>query len=134
MNNVSLIGNLTRDPELRTYNSENCCKFTVAINGRKRPDGTQEADFIPVTAWGKTADVVAQYCRKGSKVGVSGRLKSGSYEKDGHKVYTLDVIASQVDFLSTAATGNGGGNMPPAPPAFSAQNGFTQVDDDELPF
>ena len=106
----------------------------MAINGRKRPDGTQEADFIPVTAWGKTADVVAQYCHKGSKVGVSGRLNSGSYERDGHKVYTLDVIASQVDFLSTAATGNGGGNPPPAPPAFSPQNGFTQVDDDELPF
>ena len=131
MNNVTLIGNLTRDPELRAYNGESCCKFSVAINGRKHADGTQEADFIPVTVWGKLADAVAQYCHKGARVGILGRLKSGSYEKEGRRVYTLDVIAWQVEFLSSSQAAQ---TPPPEPPAFSAQNGFTVVDNDELPF
>lgn len=100
MNNVTLIGNLTRDPELRAYNGESCCKFSVAINGHKRADGTQEADFIPVTVWGKLADAVAQYCHKGARVGILGRLKSGSYEKEGRRVYTLDVIHAGRDCMA----------------------------------
>lgn len=132
MNNVTLIGNLTRDPELRAYNGESCCKFSVAINGHKRADGTQEADFIPVTVWGKLADAVAKYCHKGARVGILGRLKSGSYEKEGRRVYTLDVIAWQVEFLSSSQVAQT--PPPPEAPAFSAQNGFTVVDNDELPF
>ena len=104
----------------------------MAINGRKRADGTQEADFIPVTVWGKLADAVAQYCHKGAKVGILGRLKSGSYEKEGRRVYTLDVIAWQVEFLSSSQAAQN--PPPPEAPAFSAQNGFTVVDNDELPF
>ena len=131
MNNVTLIGNLTRDPETHTTQSgATYCAFTLAVNRRKRTD-TQEADFIPVTVWGKLADAVAQYCHKGAKVGILGRLKSGSYEKEGRRVYTLDVIAWQVEFLSSNQAAQ---TPPPEPPAFSAQNGFTVVDNDELPF
>lgn len=133
MNKVILIGNLTRDPETHTTQSgATYCAFTLAVNRRKHADGTQEADFIPVTVWGKLADAVAQYCHKGAKVGILGRLKSGSYEKEGRRVYTLDVIAWQVEFLSSSQAAQN--PPPPEPPAFSAQNGFTVVDNDELPF
>ena len=133
MNKVILIGNLTRDPETHiTQSGATYCAFTLAVNRRKHADGTQETDFIPVTVWGKLADAVAQYCHKGARVGILGRLKSGSYEKEGRRVYTLDVIAWQVEFLSSSQAAQT--PPPPEAPAFSAQNGFTVVDNDELPF
>ena len=101
MNRVELIGRLTRDPELR-YTGSNIAttRFTLAVN---RPfqsqNGEQGTDFINIVVWRKQAENVKKYCSKGSLVAVEGRIQTGSYEKDGQRVYTTDVVADSVQFL-----------------------------------
>ncbi len=117
MNSVILIGNLTRDPELRyaTGGSQTAvCRFTVAVNERRRNPQTQEWEdnpsFIPVVVFGKQAENCDRYLAKGRKVAVQGRIQTGSYtNKEGNKVYTTDVIASNVEFLSPRSEGGQGG-------------------------
>ena len=105
MNRVELIGRLTRDPELR-YTGSNIAttRFTLAVN---RPfqsqNGEQGTDFISVVVWRKQAENVKKYCTKGSLVAVEGRIQTGSYEKDGQRVYTTDVVADSVQFLESKA-------------------------------
>ena len=100
MNQVNLIGNLTKDPDIRyTTSLEPMCiaKFTLAIN-----DGYGEnkrTDYIPCTAFGKIGENVERFLHKGSKVAVNGKIQTGSYEKDGRKVYTTDVIVQMMEFL-----------------------------------
>lgn len=98
MNNVQLFGRLTKDVDLRftPNNGLAVARFTVAVNKNK-----DEADFIPVTCFGKTAEIVAQSFKKGDRILISeGKLNSGSYDKqDGSKAYTLDVIAERVQFI-----------------------------------
>jgi len=103
MNRVELIGRITRDPELRYTNSNIAtCRFTLAVN---RPfqsqNGEQGTDFINVVVWRKQAENVSKYVSKGSLVAVEGRIQTGSYEKDGQRVYTTDVVADSVQFLET---------------------------------
>ncbi len=103
MNRVELIGRITRDPELR-YTSSNIAttRFTLAVN---RPfqsqNGEQGTDFINVVVWRKQAENVKKYVSKGSLVAVEGRIQTGSYEKDGQRIYTTDVVADSVQFLET---------------------------------
>jgi len=103
MNRVELIGRITRDPELR-YTSSNIAttRFTLAVN---RPfqgqDGQQGTDFINIVVWRKQAENVKKYVSKGSLVAVEGRIQTGSYEKDGQRIYTTDVVADSVQFLET---------------------------------
>ena len=105
MNRVELIGRITRDPELR-YTSSNIAttRFTLAVN---RPfqgqNGEQGTDFINVVVWRKQAENVSKYVSKGSLVAVEGRIQTGSYERDGQRVYTTDVVADSVQFLETKA-------------------------------
>ena len=105
MNRVELIGRLTRDPELR-YTGSNIAttRFSLAVN---RPftsqNGEQGTDFINVVVWRKQAENVKKYCTKGSLVAVEGRIQTGSYEKDGQRVYTTDVVADSVQFLESKA-------------------------------
>ena len=105
MNRVELIGRITRDPELR-YTGSNIAttRFTLAVN---RPfqsqNGEQGTDFINVVVWRKQAENVKKYCTKGSLVAVEGRIQTGSYEKDGQRVYTTDVVADSVQFLESKA-------------------------------
>ena len=100
MNKVLLIGNLTRDPETATTNNNNICKFSIAVNRRGKDNG---ADFINITCFSKTAELCQQYLAKGRKVAICGRISTGSYEnKEGKKVYTTDIIADEVEFLSFA--------------------------------
>ncbi len=105
MNRVELIGRITRDPELR-YTSSNIAtaRFTLAVN---RPfqsqSGEQGTDFISVVVWRKQAENVKKYVSKGSLVAVEGRIQTGSYEKDGQRIYTTDVVADSVQFLETKA-------------------------------
>lgn len=104
MNSVILIGNLTKDPELR-YNGENpICRFTLAVNDRKKQgsEWVDDPSFIPIVVFGRVAENCDRFLSKGRKVAVSGRIKTGSYTKqDGTKVYTTDVIANGVEFLNT---------------------------------
>jgi single-strand DNA-binding protein len=109
-NQVILMGNLTRDPELRqTPNGSNVCSFSLALNrSYKGSDGNwQEAtDFIDVVAWGPLGERVAQYLTKGRPCLVNGRLQSRSWEQDGQKRSKVEVVAQDVTFL----VGPGGGN------------------------
>lgn len=97
MNNVVLIGRLTKDPEITyTQNGTAVCKFTLAVD-RQGKDG---ADFIRIITWNKTAENCSKYLAKGRQAAVQGRIQTGSYKsKDGHTVYTTDVIANNVQFL-----------------------------------
>lgn len=99
MNIVTLIGRVTRDIELKYAQSGNAhCKFSLAVNRMKKDD---PADFINCVAFGKTAEVVAEYVKKGHRLAVNGRIQTGSYEKDGNKVFTTDIMVSNVEFLES---------------------------------
>ena len=99
MNLVILRGRLTRDPEAKTTQSgKNVCRFTLAVDGRRRED---KADFIPCIAWGKTADVITQYCSKGRQIEVTGRLQVRQYEdQQGQKRTATEVVVASMDFIS----------------------------------
>ena len=99
MNNVSLIGRLTKDPELRyTANNFPMCSFTLAIDRHGKEEN--RTNFIPVKVLGKTAENVAKFLSKGKLAGVEGEIQTDSYEaKDGSKRYTWEVLAYRVEFL-----------------------------------
>lgn len=111
-NQVVLMGNLTRDPELRqTPNGQNVCSFSLALNrSYKGADGNwQEAtDYIDVVAWGPLGERVAQYLSKGRPCLVNGRLQSRSWEQEGQKRSKVEVVAQDVTFLGGASNDNGG--------------------------
>ena len=149
MNKIILIGNLTRDPELRTTpNGYTVCDFTIAVNDRRNRNqqttGGQQQDtaqFFRVTTWRQTAEACAKYLAKGRKVFVSGPLTARTYQaNDGTTRVSLEVQADDVEFLTSRAEseamGTMGGYSAPAPsPSPMAQNsGFTAVETDELPF
>ena len=96
MNKVHLIGNITRDPELRyTQSGKAVCTFSIAVD-----DGygeNKKAYFFPVVVWGKTAETIGNNLHKGSKVAVNGKITTSSYEKNGQKVYTTEVTADMYD-------------------------------------
>ena len=100
MNNVSLVGRLTRDPEIKATNSgSSYARFSIAVDRRGKDAGT---DFINIVAFGKTSEFIERYFRKGQRIGINGRIQTGSYEgKDGKKVYTFDVIAENVEFVES---------------------------------
>ena len=105
MNRVELIGRLVRDPELR-YNTKNIASssFTIAINRQfKNEDGGYETDFIPCKAFNKRAETIGKYLKKGDLVGIEGSIRTGSYEKDGQKIYTTEIFIDSVHFLSPKA-------------------------------
>ena len=104
MNNVSLVGRITKDPELRTIGSGSVTtNITVAVNRRfTGQNGEREADFISCVVWNKQAENVCKYCSKGSLVGVTGRIQTRSYDgQDGKKVYVTEVVADNVTFLGS---------------------------------
>ena len=102
MNNVSLIGRLTQDPELRTTGSgTQTCSFTIAVDGRPQ-NGEAHTDFIRCVAWGVQADNLCKYQHKGSQIGVTGRIQTGQYTaQDGSTRYTTDVVAERITFLGS---------------------------------
>lgn len=140
MNKVMVIGNLTRDPELRTTRSgTSVCSFTIAVN-RNYTDanGERQADFIGIQTWRGLAESCAQYLSKGRKVAVSGSLQSRTYDdKDGNKRTVLEVVADEVEFLGTKNDGQSSqAPQPPKPapkPEQTRMGNLTPVPDD-LPF
>ena len=103
MNKIILLGRLIKDPELRTVDTGEkvYTKFIIAVDRNfKSVDGTIKADFIPVILWGKKAEVVCKYLKKGNAISLSGRLRTGSYDdKDGNKKYIAEVIAEDFKFV-----------------------------------
>lgn len=125
MNKVVLIGRVTRDPELR-YTSSNIpnTRFTLAVNRTfQNQNGENEADFIPIVVWRKQAENVKKYVSKGSLVAVEGRIQTGSYEKDGQRVYTTDVVADNVQFLESKGASEARGSLDNVTPSdFASDN------------
>ena len=103
MNNVCLVGRLTRDPELRTTGTGiSTSTFSLAVDGRPGANGEPHTDFINIVVWRVQAENVCKYCSKGSLVAVTGRITSRSYDaQDGTKRYVTEVVADNVRFLST---------------------------------
>jgi single-strand DNA-binding protein len=137
-NQVTLMGNLTRDPELRTTpNGASVCSFSLALNrSYKNSDGnwTEATDYIDIVAWGPLGERVAQYLTKGRPALVSGRLQSRSWEQDGQKRSKVEVVANDVTFLGGPGGGGGssqiGGSDEPAAAPTSAPKKSTKQDDD----
>ena len=144
MNKVIEVGRLTRNPEIRyTQGAEPMAiaRYTLAVDRRqsRNSDNQQTADFIPCVAFGKLAEFAEKYLAQGVKIVIEGHLQSGSYtNKDGNKVYTLDVIIESQEFAeSKAANQNHTGNSKPAPTGPVDGDGFMNIPDDiaeELPF
>lgn len=141
MNKVLLVGRLTRDPDIRYTQNNNCCaRFSVAVDRRFKSSDHPEADFPSVVAWGKTAEFIEKYFHKGQRIGIEGRIQTGSYEKDGQKIYTTDVIAENVEFVeskSSSGGNSGGGQQQTAPPPMTGDDGWMNIPDgidEELPF
>ena len=143
MNRVDIVGNLCRENDLRYTQGENATAIlrnTVAVQRKfkDKQSGQYESDFISIQAFGNTAEFINKYFTKGSKIGISGRIQTGSYtNKDGQKVYTTDVIVEDAEFVTKRDENIGGGT--PEPQETSA-DGFVNegIDNDslesELPF
>jgi single-strand DNA-binding protein len=138
INQVILMGNLTRDPELRTTPSgQSVCSFSLAVNRSwQGQDGTQQdaVDYFDITAWGKLGELVNQYLSKGRKCLVQGRLSQRSWEQDGQKRSKVEVVASDVTFLDgggNAGGGDGGsrGSSGPSAPRSSKKSDEPAVED-----
>ena len=147
MNNVNLVGRLTKAPELKqTASNINVFTGTLAVNRTfKNQNGEREADFINIVAWRQQAEIIAQYCGKGSQIGVTGRIQTRNYEnQQGQRVYVTEVVAEHVDLLDSKnenhqGQSNGYNQQP-------QQNGYMQqgnqfgnsnpmdISDDMLPF
>lgn len=142
MNSVQLVGRLTKDPDVRyTEGGTSIARFTVAVDRRFSRDGESSADFISCVAFGKTAEFMEKYFYKGKRVGLNGRIQTGSYtNKEGQKVYTTDVITENVEFVESKGTDdNSGGGFSQRPePSNAIGDGFMNipdgVEDEGLPF
>ena len=129
MNKLILIGNLTRDPEQRTTpNGVTVCNFTLAVNRRAKAGQEQVADYFRVTAWRQLGENCAKYLAKGRKAFVSGPVSVSTYQaQDGSTRVQLEVTAEDVEFLTPK--GEAG-----ASPTATVPQGYTEIDNSELPF
>lgn len=138
------MGRITRDAEIRYTQGEKStaiARFSLAVDRRfKKDNDEQNTDFISCIAFGKIAEFLEKFGRKGTKFVVDGRIQTGSYNnKDGQKVYTTDVVVENIEFAeSKNSSGSGGSTNQPAPaPSSSAGDGFMNIPDgidEELPF
>ena len=139
MNNVSLVGRLTRDPEVRyTDGGMSIASFTVAVDRRFKTADGQTADFISCKAFKQTAEFVEKYFTQGHRIGITGRIQTGSYtNKDGVKVYTTDVMVDNVEFVESKGTGEEQEHSSRPTPSQAVGDGFINIPDgidEELPF
>ena len=144
MNKVILMGRLTRDAEIRYSQGETAnavARFSLAVDRRFRREGDEQtADFINCVAFGKTAEFLERFGRKGTKFVVEGRIQTGSYtNREGQKVYTTDVVVENVEFAESKASSDNSGYTPASIPSPSqaANEGFMNIPDgldEELPF
>lgn len=129
MNIVTLVGRLTKDPEIKYGSSGKAyARFTLAIT---RPLNKEETDFINCVAFGKTAELIEKYVKKGNRFGVVGRFQVGSYEKDGEKRVTTDVMVDQIEFLESKAEAS---NNSKQESTSKKVEDVPYEDDDEFPF
>ena len=137
MNKVILIGRLCDNPEERYSSGEShtcIARNRLAVNRRFKREGEQEADFISCVAFGKNGEFVEKYLAKGMRIAVIGRIQTGSYEKDGTRHYTTDIVVEEHEFCESKGSGSGSsGAAAPSPD----EPGFMNIPDgidEELPF
>lgn len=146
LNNAVIMGRLVADPEVRsTPQGVSVCRFTVAVDRAYVKQGEErQADFINVLAWRQTAEFVGKYFQKGQMIAIQGSIQTGSYEKDGIKRRTFEIVAENVSFCGSKSESNGtsepqsfsnadSGDFTSYEETFS-DNGCSDIDDDELPF
>ena len=140
INRVVLVGNLTRDPELRhTPSGTAVCKLRIAVNTRQKDGATGEwgdkPNYFDVTVWGSQGENCAQYLAKGRPVGIDGRLEWREWEQEGVKRQAVEIIADNVQFLGSR-DGGGGNQFVPAAAAAAENNAdfAPQAADDDIPF
>ena len=140
LNHVTLLGRLAQDPQVRqTQTGVPVASFDLAVAVPSKDKDTPP-DYIPVVCWRETADLVGRYLAKGRQIAVEGRISTRKYtDQDGKNRKVVEVVATRVYFVGSKDGQSGQGaaqSAPPAaePPAFTPENGFTQVDDDGLPF
>ena len=137
MNSVSLIGRLTKDPDVRygAASQTAVARFSIAIDRGKDKNGEDRgADFPNIVCFGRTAELCEKYLGKGRLVGIQGRIQTGSYEKDGRKVYTTEVLADRVEFLDRGDKSGGSFAQPSEDSGNQIPTGFTEMTDDDIPF
>lgn len=139
MNKITLIGNLTHDPEVRsTPNGVTVCTFTIAVNRRFAQQGGEKVtDYFRINAWRQLGENCARYLAKGRKVAVVGELQARTYEgKDGATRMSLDVSADEVEFLTPRSQDEGSGYTAPRQNNAAPQDlaGFTDIQSDDIPF
>ena len=137
MNKVILMGRLVRDPEVRySQGAESMAiaRYTLAVDRRIKREGQQSADFIQCVAFGKAGEFVETYLKKGIKMEVEGRIQTGSYEKDGQRIYTTEIVIESQEFAESKNQNNAQSNTEQPSPV---GDGFMSIPDgldEELPF
>ena len=144
MNNVSLMGRLVRDIEIKTSATGLAISsFTLAVDKGLSKDKKQEleamnkptADFIRCLAFGKTAEILGQYVGKGNRLAIEGRIQTGSYDnQEGQRVYTTDIVVDKFSFIDFKDSDSNSGYQAPQPQQEEVSQGFLSYDDDEIPF
>lgn len=137
MNKAILVGNLTKDPEMRTTGSGvSVTSFTVAANRRcKSQDGQQQTDFINCVAWRSTAEFIAKYFTKGSKIGIVGTIQTRTYDdQNGNKRYVTEVVVDEAEFVTSKAQNPGAARGDAQQPGAEDLSDFETIDYMELSF
>lgn len=153
MNNATLLGRLTRDPELKyTQSGTAVTRITVAVDrglSKEKRQAAQAnnqptADFINCIGWGKTAELISNYFSKGNQIGIVGRIQTGSYEKNGQMIYTTDVVINSISFVESKSTNNNANNNVNSQSnnysdGYDDNNsfddgGYFPIDNDDIPF
>lgn len=138
MNKVIMMGRLTKDPEIRYSQGQNAtavASMSIAVDRRFKREGEPDADFFNCTAFGKQAEFVEKYLKKGVKIVICGRIQNDNYtNKEGQKVYATRIMVDEIEFAESKSAGNGGNA---APAGQATADGFMSIPsglDDELPF
>ena len=139
MNNVVLIGRLTRDPEVRYTSGSQMAvaRFSIAVDRPVKQGQEKQTDFPSIVVFGKQAENCERFLAKGRLVGIEGRIQTGSYtNKAGNKVYTTDVVANRVEFLEWGNKNDSGSNQSAPAPSddMDIPEGFSAMDDEDIPF
>lgn len=126
MNKAILIGRLTADPEMKSSGSTTIANYRLAVDRQFKKDGQPEADFLNCVVFGKSAEFAEKYLHKGMKIAVEGRIQTGSYEKDGVKHYTTDIVVERQEFCEKRDKSSAGSENTSYP--------LVEGNSEELPF
>ncbi len=132
MNRVILMGRLTRELSISNGNDSMVARYTLAVDRAYRKEGEANADFVSCVAFGKSAEFAEKHLQKGTKIAVEGRIRTGSYEKDGQKIFTTDVVVDRHEFCER----KGNEEHQDTPPTAESSGAFVNVPEsmEDLPF